>query len=75
MHYCVTNMPGAVARTAAVALNNVTLPYVVALAQQGWERALGNDAGFAAGLNVHRGRIRHPKVAEALGMAAVSQAA
>jgi len=68
VHYCVTNMPGAVARTSAMALNNVTLPYVLQLANQGWERALGNDEHFAAGLNVHRGKIRHPMVADALGV-------
>jgi alanine dehydrogenase len=68
VHYCVTNMPGAVARTSAMALNNVTLPYVLQLASQGWERALGNDEHFAAGLNVHQGKIRHPMVADALGV-------
>ena len=68
VHYCVTNMPGAVARTATLALNNVTLPYVKALAEQGWRRAFKNDAGFAAGLNVQDGAVRHPKVAESLGL-------
>ncbi len=67
VHYCVTNMPGAVARTATLALNNVTLPYVRALADAGWERALAADPHFADGLNVHLGQIRHPQVAEALG--------
>ena len=67
VHYCVTNMPGAVARTSALALNNVTLPYVQKLANLGWERALKDDEHFAAGLNVHQGKIRHPMVAEALG--------
>jgi alanine dehydrogenase len=70
VHYCVTNMPGAVARTATLALNNVTLPYVCALADRGWREALGGDAHFAEGLNVHRGRITHPRVAEALGLEA-----
>jgi len=68
VHYCVTNMPGAVARTSTLALNNVTLPYVAALAEHGWERALGADPHFALGLNVHAGEIRHHRVAEALGM-------
>ncbi len=68
VHYCVTNMPGAVARTAALALNNVTLPYVKALAVGGWRRAFKEDAGFAAGLNVHNGEVRHAKVAESLGL-------
>ena len=68
VHYCVANMPGAVARTAALALNNVTLPYVKALAVGGWRRAFEEDAGFAAGLNVHNGEVRHAKVAESLGL-------
>ncbi len=67
VHYCVTNMPGAVARTSTLALNNVTLPYVAALARLGWQRALAADEHFAAGLNVHLGKIRHPGVAQALG--------
>ena len=66
VHYCVTNMPGAVARTATQALNNVTLPYVARLAERGWRRALSNDQGFAQGLNISAGEIRHPAVAEAL---------
>ena len=68
VHYCVTNMPGAVARTSAMALNNVTLPYVLKLVGKGWERALKDDEHFAAGLNVHQGKIRHPMVAQALGL-------
>ena len=67
VHYCVTNMPGAVARTSTLALNNVTLPYVKALVEKGWRNALKCDAGFASGLNVHQGAIRHPQVAQALG--------
>ena len=51
IHYCVTNMPGAVPRTSAFALNNATLPYVSALADKGWERATADDRGLAAGLN------------------------
>lgn len=68
VHYCVTNMPGGVARTSTEALNNVTLPYIKALAKKGWQRAMADDPGFAKGLNVHAGQIRHPAVAEALGM-------
>ncbi|MEZ5595252.1 MAG: alanine dehydrogenase [Pseudomonadales bacterium] len=68
VHYCVTNMPGAVARTATMALNNVTLPYVCALAERGWEAALSADAGFAQGLNVRHGAIVHPAVRHALGL-------
>ena len=68
VHYCVTNMPGAVARTSTLALNNVTLPYVVALAEQGWARSFAAIEGFAGGLNVHEGSIMHPRVAEALDL-------
>ncbi len=66
VHYCVTNMPGAVARTSTLALNNVTLPYVERLANLGWHAALADDDDFAAGLNVHAGEIFHPAVAAAL---------
>jgi alanine dehydrogenase len=68
VHYCVTNMPGAVARTSTQALNNVTLPYVAAIADLGWRKALAEDAGFASGLNVSEGHIRHAAVAKALGL-------
>ena len=67
-HYCVTNMPGAVARTSAQALNNATLPYVRALADHGWQKALAADAGLQGGLNVLEGRIVHPAVARDLGL-------
>jgi alanine dehydrogenase len=67
VHYCVTNMPGAVARTSAAALNNATLPFVLALAGKGWRRAMAEDPHLLAGLNVHGGRITHPAVAAALG--------
>jgi alanine dehydrogenase len=66
VHYCVTNMPGPVARTATQALNNVALPYVARLAEHGWRQALSNDQGFAQGLNISAGEIRHTAVAEAL---------
>jgi alanine dehydrogenase len=68
VHYCVTNMPGAVPRTSTFALTNATLPYVRALADLGWRKALGRDTGFAAGLNVHEGAITHEAVAHDLGM-------
>jgi alanine dehydrogenase len=68
IHYCVTNMPGAVPRTSAFALNNATLPYVRALADKGWERATTEDRGLAAGLNVVRGSVVHPAVAKELGL-------
>ncbi len=67
-HYCVTNMPGAVARSSAQALNNATLPYVKALAGKGWKQALAEDAGLKAGLNVLEGRVVHAAVARDLGM-------
>ncbi|MCC7200935.1 MAG: alanine dehydrogenase [Gammaproteobacteria bacterium] len=67
IHYCVTNMPGAVPRTSTFALTNATLPYVKALASLGWRAALAADPGFARGLNVHAGKITHEAVAKDLG--------
>src|SRR5688572_7771720 len=68
IHYCVANMPGAVARTSAFALNNATLPFVLKLAGQGAEAAMKADPHLAMGLNVSGGKIRHQAVAEALGL-------
>jgi alanine dehydrogenase len=68
IHYCVTNMPGAVPRTSTFALTNATLPYVKAIADHGWRQALARDAGLSNGLNVHDGRLTHPAVASALGL-------
>jgi alanine dehydrogenase len=67
VHYCVANMPGGVARSSTQALTNATLPYVLALADKGIA-ALKDDAGLAAGLNVHKGAITHEAVAVALGV-------
>jgi alanine dehydrogenase len=67
IHYCVTNMPGAVPRTSTFALTNATLPYVKAIADHGWRQALASDAGLAQGLNVHLGQLTHEAVAHALG--------
>ncbi len=67
VHYCVANMPGGVARTSTQALTNATLPYVIALANKGWQKAVTDDAGLLAGLNIHAGKVVHPVVAEALG--------
>ena len=67
VHYCVANMPGGVARTSTFALNNVTLPFVLAIADKGWRRALRDEPHLRNGLNVHDGQITHPVVAEALG--------
>ncbi|WP_340314966.1 alanine dehydrogenase [Rhizorhabdus argentea] len=68
IHYCVANMPGAVARTSAFALNNATLPFVLKLANLGAEQAMAADPHLAAGLNVSGGKIRHQAVAEALDL-------
>ena len=68
VHYCVTNMPGAVARTSAVALNNATLPFVLAIADRGWRRALSDDPHLRNGLNAARGLLTHPAVAHDLGL-------
>ena len=67
VHYCVANMPGAVARTSTYALNNVTLPHTLAIAEHGWQEALRRDPHLAQGLNVWNGQVVHPAVAEALG--------
>jgi alanine dehydrogenase len=67
VHYCVANMPGGVARTSTYALNNATLPYVVALANRGWRKALLHDAHLRDGLNVCEGAVTCEPVAQALG--------
>jgi alanine dehydrogenase len=66
VHYCVANMPGAVARTSTFALSNMTTSFVLALADKGWRRALTEDPHLRNGLNVHSGRITHRAVADAL---------
>ncbi len=68
VHYCVTNMPGAVGRTSTMALCNATLPYVVKIASQGCQKAAAEDPGFAQGINLAEGRIANPAVAESLGL-------
>ena len=72
VHYCVTNMPAAVARTSAVALNNATLPFVLAIADRGWRRALAEDTHLRNGLNVCRGQLTYPAVAHDLGLPLIS---
>ena len=67
VHYCVTNMPGAVPRTSTYALNNATLPHVLALANLGYREAMKRDPHLRAGLNVHKGKITCREVADALG--------
>jgi alanine dehydrogenase len=69
VHYCVANMPGAVARTSTFALNNATLPFVLALANKGWKKALSDDPHFRNGLNVANGKVAHEAVAKALAFA------
>ncbi|MGH8259355.1 MAG: alanine dehydrogenase, partial [Steroidobacteraceae bacterium] len=66
IHYCVTNMPGAVPRTSTHALTSSTLPFVRELADHGWREAFKRDPHLARGLNVHEGEIRHEAVARAL---------
>jgi alanine dehydrogenase len=66
IHYCVANMPGAVARTSTIALNNATLPFVLELANKGWNRALEENPHLKNGLNIRAGRITHPAVEQAM---------
>jgi len=68
VHYCVANMPGAVARTSTYALNNVTLPHTLDIANQGWRAALKANPHLAAGLNIHAGKVTCEAVAQALGL-------
>jgi alanine dehydrogenase len=68
VHYCVTNMPGAVARTSTIALGNATLPFTLALADKGWRQALADDPHLRRGLNVHAGEVTHAAVAHDLGL-------
>ena len=67
VHYCVANMPGAVARTSTYALNNVTLPHVLRIADMGWQAALKANPHLANGLNVHQGKVTYEAVAKELG--------
>ncbi|MFO0876790.1 MAG: alanine dehydrogenase [Gemmataceae bacterium] len=64
VHYCVTNMPGAVGRTSTYALTNVTLPYVLQLARKGFAQAIADNAALKLGVNVHRGQVTNPAVAQ-----------
>jgi len=67
VHYCVANMPGAVSRTSTYALNNVTLPHALRIADFGWKQAMRTDPHLAQGLNVYAGHVTYPAVAEELG--------
>jgi alanine dehydrogenase len=72
VHYCVTNMPGAVPRTSTFALNSATLPFVLALATKGWKQALSEDVHLRAGLNIAYGRLTQHAVGQALGIDSVA---
>ena len=67
VHYCVANMPGGVPRTSTFALNQATLPYLVKLANNGYQKALSEDKNFLAGLNVHKGDVTYKAVADVFG--------
>jgi len=67
VHYCVANMPGGVPRTSTFALNKATLPYLVKLANNGYQKALSEDKNFLAGLNVHKGQVTYKAVADVFG--------
>ena len=69
VHYCVANMPGGVPRTSTIALNNATLPFLIKLANDGYNKTLKNDSNFLAGLNVHKGQVTYKAVADAFGHA------
>ncbi|NBB96772.1 MAG: alanine dehydrogenase [Alphaproteobacteria bacterium] len=68
MHYCVANMPGAVARTSTIALGNATMPFMLALANKGWRQACADDPHLLAGLNTHAGRLTYGAVGKALNL-------
>ncbi|WP_178861034.1 alanine dehydrogenase [Thiomicrorhabdus cannonii] len=72
IHYCVSNMPGAVPHTSAYALNHATLPYILALADKGYQKALLEDPHFRKGLNVCCGQLTHPGVAQSLGLDSIN---
>lgn len=71
IHYCVGNMPGAVARTATIALNNATMPLMLELADKGWKRACAEDEHLLHGLNMHDGKLTYHAVGEALGIESI----
>ncbi|MGA0542032.1 alanine dehydrogenase [Neotabrizicola sp. VNH66] len=72
LHYCVANMPGAVARTSTQGLGNATLPFLLALADKGWRRACAEDRHLMAGLNVHAGRLTYAAVGAALNLPVIA---
>ena len=68
VHYCVANMPGAVPYTSTLALTNVTLPYVLRIADQGWEQATERDPSLRKGLNIVKGQVVYQEIAEAFDL-------
>jgi alanine dehydrogenase len=72
LHYCVTNMPGAVGRTSTYALTNVTLPYVLQLAKKGLDRAMRENLALAQGLNIREGKVTNPAVAATFGLECIT---
>jgi len=74
MHYCVANMPGAVARTSTQALGNATMPFMLALADKGWKRACAEDKHLLNGLNTHKGKLTYAAVGTALGLPTIPAA-
>jgi alanine dehydrogenase len=74
MHYCVANMPGAVARTSTQALGNATMPFMLALANKGWKQACADDKHLLNGLNIHAGKLTYAAVGTALGLPVISGA-
>jgi alanine dehydrogenase len=72
MHYCVANMPGAVARTSTQALGNATMPFMLALANKGWKQACADDKHLLNGLNVHAGKLTYEAVGVALGLPTIA---
>ncbi|MBP9183168.1 MAG: alanine dehydrogenase [Fuscovulum sp.] len=74
MHYCVANMPGAVARTSTQALGNATMPFLLALANKGWKQACADDKHLLNGLNVHAGKLTYEAIGTALGLPTIAAA-
>ena len=74
LHYCVANMPGAVARTSTLALGNATMPFMLALADKGWKRACAEDRHLLNGLNTHKGKLTYAAVGAALGLPSITGA-
>jgi alanine dehydrogenase len=72
LHYCVANMPGAVARTSTIALGNATLPFLLAIADKGWKAACAEDPHLRAGLNTHAGQLTYAAVGTALNLPSIS---